>query len=69
MTRDELKAVREAYGLTQTEMAAALGIKAKHGGRTLRGWERGEQPLPDLLRLALRGLQVERGLPNGGDLG
>lgn len=69
MTRDELKAVREAYGLTQSEMAAALGLRAKHAGRTLRGWERGEQPLPDLLGMALRGLQSERGLPNGGSLG
>jgi transcriptional regulator with XRE-family HTH domain len=53
MTPAQLRGWRNTRGLTQTQLAARLGV-------TLRGyarWERGERDIPALLPLALKGLE------------
>jgi DNA-binding transcriptional regulator YiaG len=43
MTPLELKAARKTLGLTQGELARALGMS---GDRIVRRWESGERPVP-----------------------
>ena len=42
MTPTEFKSLREYHGLTQRQMAAALGLGAKNGYRTVQRYESGE---------------------------
>jgi DNA-binding transcriptional regulator YiaG len=42
MTPAEIKAIRQRYGLSQTELAALLRISDL---RTVRRWEKGEVPV------------------------
>jgi DNA-binding transcriptional regulator YiaG len=42
MTPTEIKAIRQRYGLSQTELAALLRISDL---RTIRRWEKGEVPI------------------------
>lgn len=42
MTPAEIKAIRQRYGLSQTELAALLRISDI---RTIRRWEKGEVPV------------------------
>jgi len=46
----ELRATREAMGLTQTELAAALETAL----RTVQHWEAGDRAIPGPVRVALR---------------
>jgi len=54
MTPDQLKAHRQALGLTQAALATALGISTQ----SVSDWETGRKhcALPGLLRLALEHL-------------
>lgn len=51
MTGEELRREREALGMTQAELGAALDVP----GNTISRWERGTVPIlrPRMLRLAL----------------
>lgn len=42
VTSEQLRAARESLGLTQTEVANALGVDL----RTYQRWESGEAPVP-----------------------
>jgi transcriptional regulator with XRE-family HTH domain len=53
MTPQELRAAREAMGITQQELADKLGV----GQGTISRWEAGERQPPPLLDLALERLQ------------
>lgn len=49
MSPDELKAWRESHGLSQTELAQALGVHKM----TVSSWEVGKQTAPAYVELAL----------------
>lgn len=46
MTPDEIRAAREALGLTPTQLARVLGYVAANPGRIVTGWEDGRPPHP-----------------------
>lgn len=46
MTPAALKSAREKLGLSQAGLARLLGVRGKHGGRTVRSWEIGEYRTP-----------------------
>lgn len=52
----EVRAAREAFGLTQKEMDTRLGV----GKDTCRDWERAKRPVPGPAALALRMLLALR---------
>lgn len=58
MTADDLKARRESLGLTQAQLAAALGVNR----RSLEAWEQGRYRLvhPHLIDQALKRLEQTR---------
>jgi DNA-binding transcriptional regulator YiaG len=56
MTPDEVREFRARYGLSQPELARLLGL----ADRTIRAWERGEWPVPQVAALAMR--ELARGL-------
>lgn len=57
MDQTELRTWRQAAGMTQAEVADALGVRVA----TISDWERGvKTPAGRLLELALRGLALER---------
>jgi len=56
MTPEEVRAYRARYGLAQVELARLLGL----ADRTVRAWERGEWPVPQVAVLAMR--ELARGL-------
>lgn len=58
MTPTDLRTWRLRAGLTQLELAAALGIASL----TLSRWERGAQTIPPYLELALKGIGIEQWL-------
>jgi transcriptional regulator with XRE-family HTH domain len=73
MTREELRAAREAFGLTGAEFARVFDVSE----RTVRGWEKGRRdiksnpvviprPIAVLVRLALKHASVRRelGIPS-----
>jgi transcriptional regulator with XRE-family HTH domain len=57
MTGDELRKVREALGMTQEQLAIALGVAPN----TVARWERSERAIPPYLSLALQTVERERG--------
>lgn len=60
MTKDELKARREKFGLTQEQLAKKLKVASN----TVSRWELGTRKIPEFLDLALA--TVERGLVRSG---
>jgi DNA-binding transcriptional regulator YiaG len=50
MEPDEVRAAREAFGLTQKQMDARLGV----GKDSTRDWERGKRAVPGPASLALK---------------
>lgn len=65
MTPDELRAWRHRHGLTQDDLATALGYRTYN---TVRRWEAGETPIPGWLELALAELErrLDVALPPAG---
>ena len=57
MTGDELRNKREELGMTQEQLAVALGVAPN----TVARWERGERNIPPYLSLALQTVERERG--------
>jgi DNA-binding transcriptional regulator YiaG len=56
VTPEEVREYRARYGLSQPELARLLGLAE----RTVRAWERGEWPVPQVAVLAMR--ELARGL-------
>lgn len=58
MTPEELREARQALGMSQRQLAKALGLP----WNTLARWERGEVGIrhPEMLRLALKALRDQR---------
>lgn len=50
----EMLAARRTLGLTQFEMADALGLEGEHRDRTISRWETGAAPMPGPASLAVR---------------
>lgn len=46
MTGPELRAIRSALGLSQSEMGEALALSGTHVGNRVSQWERGVRPIP-----------------------
>lgn len=59
MTHDEIKAVRAQLGLSQSGLAAALGL-AKNGLRTIRRYELGERKIPGPVIMAIKYLMLKQ---------
>ena len=57
---DEIRQAREALGMTQEELAAALGLSRR---QTVTAWETGDRSPPPYLRLALERLGSTRPTP------
>lgn len=57
MTGDELRIKREELGMTQGQLAIALGVASN----TVARWERGERSIPPYLPLALQTVEREHG--------
>jgi DNA-binding transcriptional regulator YiaG len=45
MTPNRIKEIRQAVGLTQTDLALVLGLTPNNGRRTVRRWEDGTIPI------------------------
>lgn len=60
MQPEKIRMRRKRLGLTQQELGKHLGVS----GNTVARWERGEvvPESPEMLRLALDGLELERGV-------
>jgi len=52
----ELQRRRQASGLSQSQLAERLGVHV----RTISKWERGVNPVPAVIDLALSALECER---------
>jgi len=61
MTPEDIKAAREALGLTQWELADALELEGNYGKDTVRNWERGKRPITGPARVALRLMVAAKG--------
>lgn len=61
MTPDEIIDARVRLGLSQSELAAVLGM-SDTGRRTIARWEGGELPISGAAALAIR-YMLEYGLP------
>lgn len=53
MTARQLKAARRRMGISQANLAAALDLHV----RTISKWERGVQPIPKAVGLAIKWLE------------
>lgn len=53
----DLKARRQRLGLSQAELARALGMTGSGAERTVRRWESGEYDIPGPVALALTALE------------
>jgi len=58
MDGEEVKAAREALGMTQWELADALHLESKNSDATVRAWENGWGGVPGTSGVAIR-LMVE----------
>ncbi len=56
MTPTELMQLRLSLGFTQKELAAILGVHPM----TVNKWENAHHRIPEMVRLAMVGLRVER---------
>jgi len=56
MTPADLRAWRKTAGLSQSELASALGVAVM----TVSRWERGQREIPSFLHLALKALSASR---------
>lgn len=45
MTGTELRAIRSALGLTQSQFAVELGLESKNALRTISNWEADRHPI------------------------
>jgi transcriptional regulator with XRE-family HTH domain len=54
MEKEVMKKRREALGFTQTELAAALGVKEN----TVYRWESGRLPISKTVELALERIEI-----------
>lgn len=63
MTGSELRAAREALGLTRAELAAAFGIEGSRPQAGIEDWEAGRRPVPPPAALAVRAM-LTFGLPD-----
>lgn len=45
MTSDQVKAARQLLGMTQAQLAAALGLEGATAKDTVRQWESGRRPI------------------------
>lgn len=54
MTPKQFKASRKQLGLSARGLADALEMDGKWADRTIRRWERGEQPVPGPVAVAVR---------------
>lgn len=59
MTGAQIREIRERLGMSQTELARALGLSRQ---QTISDWERDQKAAPAFLELALRQLLSEREL-------
>lgn len=50
MTPEAFKKARKTLGLTQEEMAQALGVSS---GETIRRWEKGERGISDTIQILI----------------
>jgi DNA-binding XRE family transcriptional regulator len=57
MTKEELKRKRETLGLTQTKLAEILGVK----NNTVARWESGVLIVPQIVEVAMLGIQIKMG--------
>jgi DNA-binding transcriptional regulator YiaG len=62
MSNEELKLARTMLGLTQTEMAEALGLMGPNRKDTVRAWEYGRNPISGPARVAIRHMLVLKDL-------
>lgn len=56
MSPNHLRDQRNALGLSQTALAALLGVRQA----TVSDWETGKQPIPHMLSLALEALSARQ---------
>jgi transcriptional regulator with XRE-family HTH domain len=54
MTPDEVKAIRLALGMTQEQIARAIGIEGPAAKTTFRQWESGRRPINPTAAQCLR---------------
>lgn len=53
MTPEDLKKIRHALGMTQSELGRALGLAPNNAGRILRRWEAGDAAVSGPAQVAL----------------
>ena len=61
MRPEEVKAARLELGLTQAQLAAALGLNATYGKDTVRSWESGRRPISGPAQVAISLMLKEQG--------
>jgi transcriptional regulator with XRE-family HTH domain len=61
-TGDQVRAAREALGLTQQELADALELEGKFGKDSVRNWEREKRPVSGPSRVAIRLMLEAKGV-------
>lgn len=49
----EVKAIRQALGLSQNDLGRSLGLRGENVDRTIRNWETGARPITGPARIAL----------------
>jgi len=54
MDREYIRKVRQAHGMTQTELAKQIGLSPQNGARAIRAWENGQREIPQMAVLALQ---------------
>lgn len=62
MKPNEVKAAREALGLSCNQLGELLELEGKYKGDTVRTWENGRRPISGPARVAIRLLLERAGL-------